>query len=232
MKSSSLALWQDLREVFRRLCGIFLTIPSPIRVLIADDHPLFRAGVAAVVGCQPDMEVVGEAANGIEAVSQSLTALPDVVLMDLQMPDMDGLTALTVIHREQPGIRIIVITTYGGDVQTARALRLGASGYLLKDTLRRDLVDAIRSAVGAPGRRAESSDSSSTVQLHPEPLSAGELEVLREIAKARSNDEIAIALGVSASLVKARVRSILLKLGAQDRTHAVIIAIKRGVIVV
>lgn len=209
-----------------------MSIPNPIRILIADDHPLFRAGIAAVVGCQADMLVVGEAGNGTEAVVLARETAPHVVLMDLQMPEMDGLSALSAIRREQPAIRILVVTTYGGDVQAARAIRLGASGYLLKDTLRAGLVDSIRTAVAAvppivPGPRAVAQSKAAC-----EPLTDREVALLRQVALARSNDEIAEALSLSPSVVKAGIRSILLKLNANDRTHAVVIAIRRGIFVV
>jgi DNA-binding NarL/FixJ family response regulator len=209
-----------------------LSTPSPIRILIADDHPLFRAGIAAVVGCHEDMVVVGEAGNGTEAVALARSAKPDVVLMDLQMPEMDGLSALAAIHRELPSIRILVVTTYGGDVQAARAIRLGASGYLLKDTLRAELVNTIRAAVAAPPKALLGLRAAAESKATSEPLSDRELALLHQVALARSNDEIAKVLSLSPSVVKAGIRSILLKLNANDRTHAVVIAIKRGIIVV
>jgi DNA-binding NarL/FixJ family response regulator len=215
----------------RRHAGAALSPSPPIRILIADDHPLFRAGIAAVVGCQDDMRVVGEAGSGTEAVELCRSVNPDVVLMDLQMPEMDGLSALTAIRQQQPDVRILVVTTYGGDVQASRALRLGASAYLLKDTLRGALVDAIRSAV-APTPPASSNPPASGNRANSEPLTDRELALLRQVALARSNDEIAAALVLSPSVVKAGIRSILLKLNANDRTHAVVIAIKRGIIVV
>jgi DNA-binding NarL/FixJ family response regulator len=209
-----------------------VTGSRPIRVLIADDHPLFRAGVASVLGCHADMEVVGEAADGVQAVELAQSTSPDVVLMDLQMPQMSGLAAISAIRQTCPAVRILVVTTYGGDVQSARALRLGASGYLLKDALRTDLVDAIRKAVTTPQAGTAVTGDPPSAEPGQEPLSGRELEILAQIALARSNDDIARVLDLSPNVVKAGVRRILLKLNAQDRTHAVIIAIKRGIIVV
>lgn len=199
-----------------------------IRILVADDHPLFRAGVAAVIGCQADMVVVGEATTGTEAVAMARSEMPDVVLLDLQMPDMDGLTALDAIRREFPAIRILVVTTYGGDVQKARALRLGACGYLLKETLHADLVDNIR-AVMLPAT-ADAGNEHGGIPFAAEPLLPREMAVLEHLVRGLSNDDIARALRLSSGTVKARVGDILSKLDARDRTHAAVIAIKRGII--
>jgi len=203
-----------------------------IRVLIADDHPLFRAGVAAVVDCQPDMKVVGEAADGHEAVLLSRKQRPDVVLMDLQMPEANGLDALPIIRQALPDTRVIMVSTYGGDVQVARALHLGASGYLLKDALRSQLIETIRASVLTPTVPVKTSQRDISSRTTADPVSARELAVLEKVAHGHSNDDIAQALCISSSAVNARVRSILSKLGARDRTHAVIIAIRRGIIVV
>jgi DNA-binding NarL/FixJ family response regulator len=202
---------------------------STIRVLIADDHPLFRAGVISVLSCHPDMELVGEAATGEEAIELARSKAPHVVLLDLQMPKMGGIAAISTIRQVCPETRILVISTYSGDVQCARATRLGASGCMLKDTLRTELVDAIRKVAHAPPPKSGLAAQHAGCE---EPLPERELEILGQIALARSNEEIAAALHLSPSLVKVCVRRILVTLGAQDRTHAVVIAIKRGIIVV
>lgn len=203
-----------------------------IRVLIADDHPLFRAGVAAVVGCQPDMVVVGEAGNGAEAVALSRVHTPDVVLMDVRMPETDGLDALPVIRQTQPDTRVIMVSTYGGDVHMARAFRLGACGYLLKDALRSQLIHTIRASMQQPSGSIAHAVRRAVRAPSPEPLSTREVVVLEKVAHGVSNDDIAQALCISSSAVNARVRRILKKLDARDRTHAVVVAIRRGIIVV
>ncbi len=201
-----------------------------IRVLVVDDHPLLREGIAAVLGTQPDMCVQGEAAEGAEAVALYAKLRPDVVLMDLQMPGMDGITAIRAIREQDPMARIVVLTTYQGDVQALRALRAGAHGYLLKSMLRRELVDTIR-AVHAGGRRVppEIADSLAA-HVGDDGLSGREVDVLRQVAEGNANKRVARNLGISEETVKAHMKSILSKLGANDRTHAVTIAIKRGII--
>jgi DNA-binding NarL/FixJ family response regulator len=203
---------------------------SPIRVLTVDDHPLVREGIAGLIGVQPDMTVVGEAGNGRDAIQQFRTHRPDVTLMDLQMPEMNGLDALIAIRTEFPEARVIMLTTYEGDVHILRALKAGAQGYLLKNTLHSDLLRTIR-AVHA-GKRSLSPEVSFQVAEHmsDDALTPAEIAVLRLIAAGNANKEIADQLGVTEDTVKGRVKSILSKLGANDRTHAAIIGVKRGII--
>jgi len=201
-----------------------------IRILTVDDHPILRQGIAALIEDESDMALVAEAANGREAIQQFRTHRPDVTLMDLQMPEMNGLDALIAIRGEFPEARIIVLTTYTGDVQATRALKAGARAYLLKNSLHKELLDTIR-AVHA-GRKTLSPEISFELAEHSaeESLSAAEARVLRLIAEGNSNKEIAALLSVTEDSVKGQVRNILSKLGANDRTHAVTIGIKRGII--
>jgi DNA-binding NarL/FixJ family response regulator len=203
---------------------------SPIRILVVDDHPVVRQGVAGLVGGHPDMRVVGEASNGREAIQQFRAHHPDVVLMDLQMPEMNGLDALMAIRDEAPEARIIVLTTYAGDAQVLRAIKAGARGYLLKSALHRELLDTIR-AVHA-GKKSLSAEVSYELAEHAtdDVLTPAELRVLRLIAEGNANKEIAEQLSVSEETVKGQVRNILSKLGAKDRTHAAMIGLKRGII--
>jgi two-component system NarL family response regulator len=202
-----------------------------IRVLIADDHPVVREGVAAMIERRPDMTVVGEAATGREAVAAYRAARPDVVLMDLRMPDMTGVEAIGAIRGEFPGARIIVLTTYDGDEDIYRGLQAGARAYLLKDAPRDDLLDAIRAVHAGQSRipPAVAARLAERVLAGPE-LTARELEVLRGIVAGRSNKEIGAALGISEGTVKAHVNSILSKLGVADRTQAVTTALQRGIV--
>jgi len=201
-----------------------------IRILAVDDHPLLRQGIAGLIADESDMTLVAEAANGREAIQQFRTHRPDVTLMDLQMPEMNGLDAMIAIRGEFPEARIIVLTTYTGDVQASRALKAGARAYLLKNSLHKELLDTIR-AVHA-GRKTLSPEVSFELAEHSaeESLSAAEVRVLRLIAEGNSNKEIAALLSVTEDAVKGQVRNILSKLGANDRTHAVTIGIKRGII--
>lgn len=201
-----------------------------VRLLLVDDHPLMREGIAAVLQGQPDMVVVGEAANGVEAVERFGELRPDVTLMDLQMPRMDGLDAIQLIRGKWPDARLLVLTTYRGDIQAWRALKEGAAGYLVKTTLRSSLVEAIR-AVHA-GNRWVPSDIAVDLARHAgdEMLTEREIEVVRCIALGHSNREIGALLSVTEDTIKARVKSILLKLHARDRTHAVTISLQRGLL--
>ena len=201
-----------------------------IRILAVDDHHLFRGMVVALVGHQSDMSIVGEASNGHEAIRQFRAQRPDVTLMDLQMPEMNGLDAMIAILGEFSEARIIVLTTYTGDVQVLRALKAGARGYLLTNLLYKELVETIR-AVHA-GKKTLYPEISYQVADHATDyaLNAGEIEVLRLIAGGNANKEIAAQLSVPEETVKGRVRSILAKLDAKDRTHAAMIGLKRGII--
>jgi DNA-binding NarL/FixJ family response regulator len=201
-----------------------------IRILSVDDHALFRGGVAALVTHQSDMSLVGEASNGLEAIQAFRALRPDVTLMDLQMPEMNGLDATIAILSEFSEAQIIVLTTYTGDVQVMRALKAGARAYLLKNLLYKELAETIR-AVHA-GKKTLSPEISYQVAEHAtdDALNAGEIEVLRLIASGNANKEIAAQLSVPEETVKGRVRSILAKLGAKDRTHAATIGLKRGII--
>jgi DNA-binding NarL/FixJ family response regulator len=201
-----------------------------IRILIVDDHPLLREGVAAVLAGQPDMALAGEAANGVDALAQYRRLRPDVTLMDLQMPDASGIEAIQSIRNEFPAARIIVLTMYDGDVQATRALRAGASGYLLKNTLRKELVDAIR--LVHAGHRRIPPEIAVVLAEHQgdDALTAREVDVLRRVAAGRSNKIIADDLGISEGTVKTHMKSILSKLAADDRTHAVAIATRRGIL--
>src|SRR5580765_8393058 len=204
--------------------------PKRIRILAVDDHPILRQGIAGLIADESDMTLVAEAANGREAIQQFRTHQPDVTLMDLQMPEMNGLDAMIAIRGEFPEARIIVLTTYSGDVQATRALKAGARAYLLKNSLHKELLDTIR-AVHA-GRKTLSPEVSFELAEHSaeELLSAAEVRVLRLIAEGNSNKEIAALLSLTEDAVKGQVRNILSKLGANDRTHAAMIGLKRGII--
>jgi DNA-binding NarL/FixJ family response regulator len=201
-----------------------------IRVLAVDDHAVFRGGIAALVAHQSDMTLVAEASNGQEAIQQFRAHRPDVTLMDLQMPEINGVDAMITIRGEFPDARVIVLTTYTGDVQVLRALKAGARGYLLKNLLHKELVETIRMVHA--GKKILSPEISFQIAEHAtdDPLNAGEIDVLRLIAGGNANKEIAAQLSVPEETVKGRVRSILAKLGANDRTHAAMIGLKRGII--
>jgi DNA-binding NarL/FixJ family response regulator len=207
-----------------------MTDRTRIRVLSADDHPVVRAGIAAMVANEPDIEIVAQARDGAEAVALFEAHRPDVVLIDLRMPKLDGVSAIQAIRAIEPNARIVALTTYDGDADIHRALSAGASAYLLKDTLVDELVAAIRTA--ASGKRAIPPDVATrlaefTPRADP---SARELEVLQHVARGLGNKEIAQAIGRSTETVKAHLESIFQKLGARDRTHAVTIALQRGII--
>jgi DNA-binding NarL/FixJ family response regulator len=204
--------------------------PSPIRILTVDDHPLIRVGIATLVAPESDMKVVGEAANGREGIAKFRECLPDVTLMDLQMPDMNGIDVMIAIRDEFPEARIIVLTTYTGDVQVFRALKAGAQAYVTKNLVHKELLQTIRTVHG--GRKTLSPEVAAQVAAYvvDEALTSREIDVLRMIATGSANKEIAAQLSISEETVKSRVKNILLKLGANDRTHAVTIALKRGII--
>jgi DNA-binding NarL/FixJ family response regulator len=201
-----------------------------IRILCVDDHPVLRQGIAGLIAVQPDMTLVAEAADGREAIQHFRAHRPDVTLMDLQMPEMNGVDAIIAIRGEAPDARIIVLTTYSSDVQALRALKAGARAYLLKNSLHKELIDAIRAV--HVGRKALSPDVSVAIAEHAtdDALTAAEVTVLRLIAHGNANKEIARELSLSQETVKGRVRNILSKLGAKDRTHAAMIGFKRGII--
>ena len=203
---------------------------SNIRVLIVDDHPLLRDGIAAIVAAQPDMTVAGEATNGAEAVERFRAVRPDVALMDLRMPEMHGTDAIRAIRREFPLARIVVLTTFDGDVEAQHALEAGASGYLLKSSGRGDLLEAIRNVHA--GRRHIPAAVAIEIAEHrgDDELTGREVEVLQKVAAGRSNKIAAVELQISEETVKTHMKSILAKLAASDRTHAVTIATKRGIL--
>jgi DNA-binding NarL/FixJ family response regulator len=202
---------------------------NSIRILAVDDHPLFRSGIAALLATQPDMSLVAEASNGREAIERFRAHRPDITLMDLQMPEMNGLDAMIAIRDEFPEARIIVLTTYTGDVQVLRAMKTGARAYLLKNLLDKELLETIRAVHG--GKKALSAEASYELAEHAtdETLTPGEIEVLQLIAAGNANKQIADKLSITEETVKGRVKNILSKLGANDRTHAAMIGVKRGI---
>jgi len=195
-----------------------------------DDHPVLREGIAAILASEADMALVAEAGNGREAIEQFRTHRPDITLMDLQMPLMSGIEAIVAIRKEFPAARIIVLTTYGGDAQADRAFKGGAYGYLLKSMLRKELVETIRTVHG--GRKKIPPEIAVELAEHhaDDALTDREIGVLRQVASGNANKIIADNLEISEETVKAHMRKILSKLGANDRTHAVAIALKRGII--
>jgi DNA-binding NarL/FixJ family response regulator len=203
---------------------------GPIRILAVDDHALVRKGIAAILASQPDMSLLAEASNGCEAVAQFRSHRPDLTLMDLQMPEMNGLDAMVAIRAEFPDARIIMLTTYAGDVQVLRAMKVGARGYLLKTLLDKELLETIR-AVHA-GKKVLSAEASYELAEHAtsDALTPAEIDVLRLIAAGHANKQIAHQLSLTEDSVKGRVKSILSKLGVADRTHAAMIGVRRGII--
>lgn len=201
-----------------------------ITVLIVDDHPLLREGIAAVINGEIDMTVVAEAENGAEALRRFRQFRPDVTLMDLVMPEMDGVEATIAIRAEWPHARVVMLTTYSGDVKVMRALKAGASGYLMKSLIRTDLIQAIRSVHAGQRRIPREVADNLAEHVGDDMLTERELAVLRQVAAGNSNRRVAVALGISEETVKAHMKNILGKLSANDRTHAVTIALKRGII--
>jgi len=203
---------------------------NAIRILVVDDHPVVREGIDALVRRQTDMQVVAQATNGREGIEQFRAHRPDVTLMDLQMPEMNGLDALIALRGEFSDARIIVLTTYAGDMQVLRAIKAGACGYLLKNALHKELLDTIRAVHS--GKKYISPEASYELAEHAssDTLTPAEVRVLRLIAEGNANKEIAAQLSVSEDTVKGQVRNILSKLGASDRAHAAMIGVKRGII--
>jgi len=201
-----------------------------IRVLVVDDHPVLRDGLAAILGNQTDMTMVGEARDGNEAIERFRALRPDVTLMDLQMPGTNGVDAIVAIRAEHPGARIIVLTTYSGDVQAVRALKAGAAGYLLKSSLRTELIDAIHNV--HRGQRHVHRDIADEIAIHvvDEALTEREIAILRLVSIGKANKQVAAELGLSEETIKGHMKSIFSKLDVADRTHAVTVAARRGII--
>ena len=203
---------------------------KPIRILAADDHALLRHGIASLVNAEPDMELVAQASTGREAVEQFQLHRPDITLMDLQMSDMSGIEAMIAIRSEFPNARVIVLTTYTGDVQVVRALKAGARAYILKGRVHGELLDTIRAVHAGQKRIPQEVAAGLAEHTGEDELSTRELEVLRLIAAGNANKEIAAQLSIGEDTVKRHVTNILAKLRANDRTHAVTIGLKRGIL--
>jgi len=203
---------------------------AQIRILAVDDHALVRQGISVLLDTESDMALVAEASNGREAIQLFRAHRPDITLMDLQMPEMNGLDAITAIRGEFPDAKIIVLTTYKGDVQILRALKAGAQGYLLKNTIHKELIETVRAVHG--GKKALSPEASFEIAEHAtdDALTPAEINVLRLIAAGNANKQIADQLSITEETVKGRVKNILSKLGANDRTQAAMIGLKRGII--
>ena len=207
-----------------------MTAPNPIRVLSVDDHPLLREGIAAMIESQPDMRLVAHASTGRDGIEQFRQHRPDVTLMDLRLPDMNGIEAMTGIRAEFPEARVIILTTFEGDVEIQRALEAGARGYLLKSMPPKDLLDGIRQVHVGKKRIHPEIVAHLAEHLSDEGLTAREVEVLRAIAGGNRNRDIAGKLFISEETVKVHVKHVMDKLGASDRTEAVAIGLRRGII--
>ena len=206
------------------------TNPNLIRILTVDDHPLLREGIAALVKAESDMEIVAEASDGEEAIKQFRRHRPDVTLMDIQMPNLNGIEAISRIRNEFPGAKIIVLSTYSGDVQVLLAIKAGARGYIVKGHVHRELLNAIR--VVHAGHKRIPPEIAAELAEHAadDPLSSREIDVLRLVAAGNANKQIADKLSIEETTVKSHISSILSKLSANDRTHAVTIGLQRGII--
>jgi DNA-binding NarL/FixJ family response regulator len=206
------------------------SVTHRIRILAADDHALLRSGIGTLIATQPDMQMVGEASNGQEAVQLYRELNPDVTLMDLQMPDMSGLDAIIAIRSEDPTARIIVLTTYSGDALAQRALKAGAQAYVLKSLVRTEILNTIRCVY--EGKKRVQADVAAEIAKHvgEAVLTTREIEVLRLVASGHANKEISARLSINEETTKTHIKNILAKLGAKDRTHAVSLGLKRGVI--
>ena len=206
------------------------TNPNLIRILTVDDHPLLREGIAALVKAETDMKIVAEASDGEEAVQQFRRHRPDVTLMDIQMPNLNGIEAISRIRNEFPGAKIIVLSTYSGDVQVLQAIKAGARGYIVKGHVHRELLDAIRSVHAGHKRIPPEIAAELAEHAADDELSSREIDVLRLIAAGNGNKQIADKLSIGETTVKSHISSILSKLNANDRTHAVTIGLQRGII--
>ena len=204
--------------------------PNLIRILTVDDHPLLRKGIAALVNGEPDLKLVAEASNGKEAIDAFRSHRPDVTLMDLQMPELDGIDAIDRIRSEFPEARIIVLTTYSGDTQVLRALKAGARGYILKGHVHKELLDAIRAVHAGQKRIPPEIAAQLAEHATDDALTEREIDVLKLVAAGNANKQIADRLSIGEATVKSHVSNILSKLGANDRSHAVTIGLKRGII--
>jgi DNA-binding NarL/FixJ family response regulator len=206
------------------------TNPNLIRILTVDDHPLLREGIAALVKAEPDLEIIAEASNGEEAVQQFRRHRPDVTLMDIQMPTLNGIEAISRIRNEFPGAKIIVLSTYSGDVQVLQAIKAGARGYIVKGHVHRELLNAVRSVHAGHKRIPPEIAAELAEHAADDSLSSREIDVLRLVAAGNANKQIADKLSIEETTVKSHISSILSKLGANDRTHAVTIGLQRGII--